>query len=225
VSLDALLDAVERRGRQEVERVLAEAREASDALERAARERADRARQEALHRLEARRRSEAEAELAAARREARERVLRARQTLLEAVFAAVEEALPDAARSEPYRQSLPGLVTEAFGCVEARGARVECAPDLREAVLEALRRPRPGGVSDPGEGSGAEGGAGTASGPGGAPDRHAGLDGVEVRPSPEASTGIRVLSSDGRVVVDETLGARVARLRPRLAILVLEALG
>jgi vacuolar-type H+-ATPase subunit E/Vma4 len=198
MSLDALLDAVERRGRQEVERVLDQARVEAAALERAAESRVMERRAAALRELEARVRGEAEARLAAARREARARVLRSRERLLEAVFEAVVRELPDAAASERYRSALPDLLVEAQRCVDARGATLECAAPLREEVREILDAP-------------ADGGAGPRD--------------IVVRPCPEAATGIRLVSADGRVVVDATLTARLGRLRPRLAIIVLAALG
>ncbi|MDP2479832.1 MAG: V-type ATP synthase subunit E family protein [Candidatus Palauibacterales bacterium] len=198
MSLDALLDAVERRGRQEVERVLDQARAEAAAVERAAESRLAERRADALRELEARVRGEAEARLAAARREARARVLRSRERLLEAVFEAVMAELPDAAASERYRSALPDLLAEALRCVDARGATLECAAPLRDEAREILEAPGVGG-----------------------PNRQD----IVVRSCPEADTGIRLLSADGRALVDATLAARLERLRPRLAIVVLAALG
>lgn len=197
MSLDALLDTIERRGRQEVERVLEEARGEADAITRAAEARLREHREGALREIEARLRAEAGAELAAARRGARARVLRSRERLLDRVFEAAGLTLPSAALGEAFRETIPGLLAEALRCVDPAGATVECAPPLQGAVTEVLDA----GLGD------------ELSGP------------VGVRPAPEAETGIRVLSADSRVLVDGTLAARLERGRPRLAIIALDALG
>jgi fused signal recognition particle receptor len=49
-------------------------------------------------------------------------------------------------------------------------------------------------------------------------------DGITVVADPAAGTGLRVTSGDGTVEVDNTLDARLARLRPRLALEVLQRL-
>jgi vacuolar-type H+-ATPase subunit E/Vma4 len=198
VSLDALLDAIERRARQEVDRVLEEARERAAAIDRESEARLRARRQAALGEREAALRTEIEASLAAARREARSRTMAAREALLDRVFGAVESSLPGAAASETYAAGLPEALEDALACVEPNGATLECAPALVPVVSAALTRVL-----------------------GHAPEE----DGIRVLGSPETATGLRILSAGGDRVVDLTLAGRLERRRPQLAIVAMEALG
>ncbi len=193
MSLDALLDAVERRGREEAERVEEEARARAKAVERGAAERLRGRRDATLRDREAGLRAEADGALASARREARLRTLTARAALLDRVFRSVESALPEVARSPRYLAALPGLLAGALECVPDGEVTIECSPGLEANVEAALRE-----ADEPATGRR-----------------------VEVRPDPAVDSGLRV--AGGSVTVDLTLAGRLERGRARLAITALDA--
>jgi len=221
VALAELLAALERDGRAQEEQILAAARAAAAriAAEAAAARAARRA--ASLGAEESALRAAAAAELAAARRAADRAVLEARARLLARVFAAAAARLADPATQ---RRLLRG--TGDLGPQEASGLRGRLAEVL------ALGPPAPAPAPVP-----AAAAAPAAAAPALATLRCAPAILAEVRallaerldiavvPDAAPLPGLRLESAGGTLVVDDSLGARLERLRPELAIEVLRLTG
>jgi vacuolar-type H+-ATPase subunit E/Vma4 len=136
VSLDTLLASLEREADAEIARTLAEAQAAAAALTAEAEVRLAARRDTTVRRSTETRRAALERSLADARRTARERVLTARALMLDRVFAALADALPDVGRGAAYQASLAAELREALAFTRDPCLAVRCAP----AVAPALRR-------------------------------------------------------------------------------------
>jgi vacuolar-type H+-ATPase subunit E/Vma4 len=131
MSLDRLLETLERDARAEAERVLATAGAEADAIRGAAETVVARRRAEALSARERALRADAAAQLAQVRRRARGAVLDARHQLLERIRAAARERI---AAAEGEAGSLGVRLQAALACHGDRSVEVRCAPTLADAV-------------------------------------------------------------------------------------------
>lgn len=131
MSLDRLLETLERDARAEAERVLAEARAEAEATRGAAETVVARRRAEALSARERALRADAAVQLALVRRQARGAVLDARHRLLERVRAAARERI---AAAEGEAGSLGLRLRAALACHGDQPVEVRCAPALVDAV-------------------------------------------------------------------------------------------
>lgn len=200
MAIDTLLETLEANGRKRAADILREARaEVRRIGARADREGARR-REEVLARRERELRDDMAGEIARLRGEGRRDALEARRTLLERVLEAARERLPSALASDSFRDSLPARLERAVRYLPGDEAVVSCPPALEPAVRAAVESRTAG------------------SGPGGSPAE------IEIEPDPDAATGFRLRSPDGRVTVDDTLADRLARRRPELEIGLLQRL-
>jgi vacuolar-type H+-ATPase subunit E/Vma4 len=131
MSLDRLLETLERDARAEAERVLAAAGAEAEAIRGAAATVVARRRAEALSARERALRADAAVQLAQVRRRARGAVLDARHQLLERIRAAARERI---AAAEGEAGSLGVRLQAALACHGDRPVEVRCAPALADAV-------------------------------------------------------------------------------------------
>ncbi len=118
----------------------AEARRLADEAEKLIQSRL----RDSLEREEAKLRSEARRSIATARQEAMRALLLAKARLIDLVLARTKDGLSAAARSPEYLAQLPSQLEEALRYVqEDQAVRVQCAPDLLQAVKSAKPN-RPG---------------------------------------------------------------------------------
>jgi vacuolar-type H+-ATPase subunit E/Vma4 len=145
MSLDRLLETLERDARAEAARVLVAARGEAKAVRARAEAGVARRRAEALRAHEEALRADAAARLAVVRRRGRAVALDARQQLLERVRAATRERI---AAAEGEAGSLAVRLRAALACHGAAPVEIHCAPALAEAV-RAVARGRPGATVTP----------------------------------------------------------------------------
>ena len=131
MSLDRLLETLERDARAEAERVLAAARAEAEAIQAAAETVVASRRAEALRARERALRADAAVQLALVRRRARGAVLDARHQLLERVRAAVRAQV---AAAEGDTESLGVRLRAALACHGDRPVDIACTPPLADAV-------------------------------------------------------------------------------------------
>lgn len=135
MSLDRLLETLERGARAEAERVLAAARTEAEAVRAAAEMVVARRRAEAVSVRERALRADAALQLALVRRRARGAVLDARHQLLERIRAAARERI---AAAEGEAGSLGLRLRAALAYHGDRPVEVRCAPALVDAVRAAV---------------------------------------------------------------------------------------
>lgn len=135
MSLDRLLETLERDARAEADRVLAAARAEIEAVRAAAEMAVARRRVEALSARERALRADAAVQLALVRRRARGAVLDARHQLLERIRAAARERIGAA---EGEAGSLDLRLQAALACHGDRPVEVRCAPALADAVRTSV---------------------------------------------------------------------------------------
>ncbi len=135
MSLDRLLETLERGARAEAERVLAAARTEAEAVRAAAEMVVARRRAEAVSVRERALRADAALHLALVRRRARGAVLDARHQLLERIRAAARERI---AAAEGEAGSLGLRLRAALAYHGDRPVEVRCAPALVDAVRAAV---------------------------------------------------------------------------------------
>lgn len=137
--IDALLATLEREADGEIARVLAEGRtRAAAIIAESDRRIADRKRA-AFGVLEADGRTALARVLATARYQARGRVLVAREALLQRLFAALREFLPEMTGTEAYRARLAEDLPRALAFAGERPVTVQCTPAL-VTVLQRLAK-------------------------------------------------------------------------------------
>lgn len=131
MSLERLLETLERDARAEAERVRAAARAEAEAVRAAAEMEVARRRAEAVSARERALRADAALQLALVRRRARGVVLDARAQLLERIRAAARERI---AAAEGDAGSLGLRLRAALACHGDRPVEIRCAPALVDAV-------------------------------------------------------------------------------------------
>jgi vacuolar-type H+-ATPase subunit E/Vma4 len=131
MSLERLLETLERGARAEAERAMDAARGEAEEIRTRTETLVSRRRAEALDAREQALRADAAVRLAAVRRAGRRAVLDARQALLERVRAAARERIV-AAESEPA--SLARRLHAALACLGAQAVEIRCAPMLADPV-------------------------------------------------------------------------------------------
>lgn len=137
--IDALLATLEREADAAIARVLEEGRtRAAAIIAESDRRIADRKRA-TLDVREAEARTAFERALATARYQARGRVLAARETLLQRVFVALREFLPEITGTEAYRARLAEELPRALAFAGERPVTVRCTPAL-VTVLQRLAK-------------------------------------------------------------------------------------
>lgn len=193
MSIEALVPALEREAEERARALLAEAAERAREIRRRAGEEVELRRAARLE--EHRRRFEAEAARreAEVRREIAEETLAARSAVLERIFEEAAARFRDTLGTDAYLRVLPTHLEEALRFVDPRRreAEVVVSDELEAKVRELLADG--GREGSPGEG----------------PVRVAVEDG--------APPGVTVRTTDGHVVVDNTLPGRLHRRRPSLA--------
>jgi vacuolar-type H+-ATPase subunit E/Vma4 len=137
MSLDRLLETLEREARAEAERVLATARAAAEAVRMRAEAAVAQRRVASLRTREQALRAEGTVRLAAVARRGRRAVLDARHGLLERVRAAARERI---ATAEGDAGSLDARVQGALACHGTGTVEIRCAPRLAAAVRGRVAR-------------------------------------------------------------------------------------
>jgi vacuolar-type H+-ATPase subunit E/Vma4 len=135
MSLDRLLETLERDAREEAERVLAAARAEAEGMRARTEAAVAGRRAEALRAREATLRADAAGRLAVVRREGRRATLDARHRLLERVRAVARERV---AASEGDADSLGPRLRTALACHGDRPVEIRCPPALVDAVRAAI---------------------------------------------------------------------------------------
>lgn len=138
MAIEQLLATLEREGKEDAERVVADARAEAARLRAAAEEDLDRRRRDRVEPEGRRLRAEAAAALAVARHTARRAQLLARDRLLERIFAAARELLAAAAGSEAYRRTLGRRVEEAASYAGDSPAVLRCPPALAHTLAPVV---------------------------------------------------------------------------------------
>lgn len=147
MSLDRLLETLERDARAEAERVLAGARAEAEAIGARAETVVAERRAEALRARERAVRADAALQLGTVRRRARGAVLDARHRLLERVRAAARERI---AATEGEAASLTLRLRAALACHGDRPVEIRCTPALADRVRAAVgNRPGTAVMADP----------------------------------------------------------------------------
>ena len=136
MSLEHLLEALERGAREEADRVLAAARAEAEQIRTGAETTGARRRAEALGARDRALRADAAVRLAAVRREGRGAMLDARHGLLERVRAATRERV---AAAEGDAESLKVRLHAALTCLGGQAAEIRCAPALADTVRALIR--------------------------------------------------------------------------------------
>lgn len=136
--MEELIAELERKADERAEAILEDAHEKAERIRAEAEREAERLESEHLGEREREWRGEAARRLADVREEGTRTELVARADLLDRIFERAEESLPDAARSETYRETLPERLRAAAAFLEGVAAEAACAPALAEAVREAV---------------------------------------------------------------------------------------
>jgi vacuolar-type H+-ATPase subunit E/Vma4 len=141
MSIDALRAAVEADGRARVSAILETAQERADQILAEAQSRGTGRQDEALREAERRLRPEENRRVAALRRDARKRALEARDALLDRVFEAAVEALPEALEEPEARSRLAARAIQALGYMPA-GSVVVTGSSAVAPILETALKDR-----------------------------------------------------------------------------------
>lgn len=136
--LDDLLDALQRDATGEAQRILEEAEREAASISAASDDAYTRRRNDYLTERAREFHLEANAEIGMARRRAQEGLLTARSNVLERVFAAAYQQLPEAIRSDAYRAALPSHVSEMLKYFGDGKVVVTCPPVLEGDVRTTL---------------------------------------------------------------------------------------
>jgi len=138
VSTDALRAAVEADGQTRIKTILQAAREQASRIRADAESLATGIQSDVLREEELRLRREGNRRIAAARAEARKREFDARNELLDRVFAAAREALPDALERPEARMQLVARVERALSHMPEGPVVVSCSSNLASVLATAL---------------------------------------------------------------------------------------
>lgn len=137
MSIDALLELLERDAQTEAAQLVFEAQQQADAILARAGAELQRRRAEELGRLEEAGRRAVACETATAAQRYRESRLRERAQVLDRVFAEAEAELRTAG-ADRYRELLPGLMRATLWFLEQTPVVVHCRPEIA-AQIEGLR--------------------------------------------------------------------------------------
>jgi vacuolar-type H+-ATPase subunit E/Vma4 len=136
-----LVTELRRRAEASAESILSAARDEAERIGAEAERTIEERRSVALSGREAEYRARARGEVAAARHEAMRDVLVARTRAVERVLERVRALLHEASQQERYLSNLADELIEAlrFVDIDGEGVAVRCAPELEQAVRDALR--------------------------------------------------------------------------------------
>jgi vacuolar-type H+-ATPase subunit E/Vma4 len=137
--IDALLATLERETEAEVARLLEDGRTRAAAAANESEARIAARKRQALELREAAGRAALEQALAKARHRARAQILAARGALLERVFAAVRELLPDVVTTAAYRDRLPAELERTLEFVGDEPVVLRCMPQLAPTLTRLVR--------------------------------------------------------------------------------------